>query len=576
MAWYNTNYQNRKKVTLAAAAGAGTNYQVLLKIGASTSASGYDLHLAGHSQSFPTGKGVGGDLAITASDETTLLDFWVEKITGSGASAVAYVWVEVAADLSTTNQVVCVYYNNSASPSNLSNGGNTFALFDDFPGSSLDTTTNWNALEQQNSCTLAVASSAARFTPGNTTGSGGKIKSKISLALRGWAIHVRGAWHYAATTTAQDFITFGFQDTTVGVINYGQANKKNVSFMLPMAAPGAAPNYRRADIEVASGTTDYEVSTNNIASIAEDTMTDIVGKLDYANAVGKLSVSGSEYTSSAFDAAVLSSITDMRPYIGGGQWSGSNSFYSDYDFVFVRKYQATEPAFSSVATEENASTTYTKSLIYTAAGTVALGNKATLLKAIVATATGTPKIVRAFAKSLLATAVGSPILGRPALHLKALAVTATGVVNLAKGFVYQKAMQAYATGSASLIAQKVKIVTMAATALANTSIARQYAYTKSLAATAVAAPSVTRVLSLTKRMTAVAVAQTSIGTMKAISVTLQAVATAMPSVAKALSLSMALRAIGNAITSISQDYGYLDKYPEQGIEDDYQDKYPQP
>ncbi len=349
MAWL-SGWTYRKKVTITGQSGAGTNYQILLKIGESSGASGADFHVAGHSASFPSGKGIGGDLRFTAADGSTLLDFWVEKITGTTPNRVAYVWVEVAADLG-TNQDIYVFYGNS-SASDASNGANTFPLFDDFPGSSLDTTTNWNALEQQNSCTLAIASSAARFTPGNTTGSGGKIKSKISLALRGWAIHVRGAWHYAATTAAQDFITFGFQDTTVGVINYGQANKKNVSFMLPMAASGAPPVYRRADIEVASGTTDYEVSTNNIAAAAEDTMTDIVGKLDYANAVGKLSVLGNEYTSSTFNSAVLSSITDMRPYIGGGQWSGSNAFYSDYDFVFVRKYQATEPAFSSIASEE--------------------------------------------------------------------------------------------------------------------------------------------------------------------------------------------------------------------------------
>lgn len=351
MAWYNASWLKRKKITVTGQTGAGTNYQVRLAIGESSGASGADFHLAGNSASFPSAKDTGGDLRFTAADGTTLLDFWIEKIaSGTTPNRTAIVWVEVSADLG-TNQYIYVYYGNAAA-SNGSNGANTFPLFDDFPGASLDTTTNWNALEQHNSCSLAIASSAARFTPGNTTGSGGKIMSKIALAARGWAIHVRGAWHYAATTTAQDFITFGFQNSDQGVINYGQATKKNVTFMLPMAAAGAGATYRRADIEIASGTTDYEVSTNNIATVAEDTMTDIVGKLDYANAIGKLSVLGNEYTSSAFNAAVLSSITDMRPYIGGGQWSGSNAFYSDYDFVFVRKYQATEPAYSSAAAEE--------------------------------------------------------------------------------------------------------------------------------------------------------------------------------------------------------------------------------
>ena len=137
MAWLDPNWTYRKQVTISSSSGAGTNYPVKLLIGASVSASGDDFHLEGNSLNFPAGFDDGGDLRFTASDEVTELDFWVEKVEGTGASAVATVWVEVAADLSSANQNVYCYYAN-ASATNSSNGGNTFQFYDDFEDGTLN------------------------------------------------------------------------------------------------------------------------------------------------------------------------------------------------------------------------------------------------------------------------------------------------------------------------------------------------------------------------------------------------------------------------------------------------------
>ena len=69
-------------------------------------------------------------------DNSTSLSYWIESYT-SGVSAV--IWVKFASILTTT---VSIYYGNVLVTSE-SNGVNTFILFDDFLGSSLDTTTNW-------------------------------------------------------------------------------------------------------------------------------------------------------------------------------------------------------------------------------------------------------------------------------------------------------------------------------------------------------------------------------------------------------------------------------------------------
>jgi len=135
MAWL-IGWQYRKKITISGSTGAGMNYQVLLKVGESLGATGYDFHVNGHSSNFPSGKNQSGDLRFTADDGTTLLDFWVEKVEGTSPNRVAYIWVEVSVNLDTNQDIYCYYGNPSAT--NVSNGDNTFLLFDNFDGASLD------------------------------------------------------------------------------------------------------------------------------------------------------------------------------------------------------------------------------------------------------------------------------------------------------------------------------------------------------------------------------------------------------------------------------------------------------
>jgi len=137
----------RKKITIAGSVGAGTNYQVLLKIGESSGASGADFNLEGLSAKFPSGKNDGGDLRFTASDGTTLQDFWVESVSGTSPNRVAYVWVEVSADLGTNQDIYCYFRNPNAT--NVSNIKNTFLVGDDFDDNSIDTSI-WTETDPNN------------------------------------------------------------------------------------------------------------------------------------------------------------------------------------------------------------------------------------------------------------------------------------------------------------------------------------------------------------------------------------------------------------------------------------------
>ncbi|OFY29764.1 MAG: hypothetical protein A2X01_14795 [Bacteroidetes bacterium GWF2_35_48] len=135
----NSVWHYRNKITIIGQNGAGTNYQVLLKIG---NASGGDFNLNGHSASFPSGKNTGGDLLFMASDGITVLPFWVQRVDGSGGSAVASVWVKVRDNLD-SNQDIYIYYGNSFSPPNGSNIDSTFVFGDDF---FTKNTTKWSFL----------------------------------------------------------------------------------------------------------------------------------------------------------------------------------------------------------------------------------------------------------------------------------------------------------------------------------------------------------------------------------------------------------------------------------------------
>jgi len=134
------SYAYKKQITITGQSGAGTDYQVPLLIGETSGASGENFDLGGYSLDFPSAKGDGGDLKFYADDETTVLPFWVESVTGSTPNRLATVWVKVSANLG-SNQNIYVYFGDASAP-NLSDGASTFIMFDDFNGS-LDTTL-WN------------------------------------------------------------------------------------------------------------------------------------------------------------------------------------------------------------------------------------------------------------------------------------------------------------------------------------------------------------------------------------------------------------------------------------------------
>jgi len=130
MAWL-TGWTYRKTITLSRASGAVSNYQMKLLVGESAGAAGEDVDCNSHCQTDFD------DLRFTNA-AGTVLDYWIESITGTTPNQLAIVWIEFDS-IGTGATTFYMYYGNAAATA-VSSGANTFITFDDFErGSDGDT-----------------------------------------------------------------------------------------------------------------------------------------------------------------------------------------------------------------------------------------------------------------------------------------------------------------------------------------------------------------------------------------------------------------------------------------------------
>lgn len=120
-----TGWKYRKPFTLSRASGAVTNYQMKLIVAESYGAIGAGVDANGCASSF-------NDIRFTKADGQTLLDYWIESISGTTPNQVATIWIECDS-IGTGATTFYMYYGNSEATA-YSNGNNTFLFFDHFDG----------------------------------------------------------------------------------------------------------------------------------------------------------------------------------------------------------------------------------------------------------------------------------------------------------------------------------------------------------------------------------------------------------------------------------------------------------
>ena len=131
-AWWNTDWQYRICHVIWGAFGAGIGYQIrIVVINGSGADGGGTVYVDNQARSDF------GDVRFVANDGSTVLSYWAESVfDGENATF----WVKVSDDLSASYVTIWMYYGNPAATSQ-SNGTDTFVVFDDFEGSTIDNST---------------------------------------------------------------------------------------------------------------------------------------------------------------------------------------------------------------------------------------------------------------------------------------------------------------------------------------------------------------------------------------------------------------------------------------------------
>ncbi len=339
MAWL-SDYTYRKKITITGQSGAGTNYQVKLLIGKASGATGEQFDLEGHClDTF-------ADIRFTDNDEETELKYWIESVAASGTSYLANVWVKVADSLESNVDIYCYY--GKTGDTTTSSGADTFGSekFDNFEwgsdGDNINTSggnvtwtevnTDVNISTEQEYTGIAADTRSMKLI-------GAASPSRSSLPLTAETVATYALYCFVYKETAAQFVY---------PINHGNGTKVVL-----------------VGIDVSEEIFYY------------DTQARFTGKYISADAWNTVEARNINFTAGTFDIYANGSLVKAGAAMYSGNLytnvfafqnqSGAAGKDAWIDNVIVRKWVATEPAFSSAGdeTEEAANTSFTATLTET-------------------------------------------------------------------------------------------------------------------------------------------------------------------------------------------------------------------
>ena len=307
--WYNGTWAYRKSHLITGSSGAGTNYQVRVIVHKAIGTdAGANVYL---------GTNVLDDFAdvrFTTSNGTTLLDYWLE--TGSLTSGTqATFWVEVAADLG-SNQTIYIYYGNSGATT-ASNGANTFTLFDDFTGASLDAS-KWTK-RGGGTPTFAgglMTVSANSTDPSKIVATGGPQTDNLAIVAR---FKVTGG-------------TDADERAGVGIHTANTTTPNGYNYVLHNFTAHNEASFLNDGNGWTTGTFTWTTNTNYIMEVFYDG-TNTRGRINYGT-----------WSSTA--------MTGRTGYAALNIGSKTAATTTVWDWAFIRKCLTTEPAHSTWGTEE--------------------------------------------------------------------------------------------------------------------------------------------------------------------------------------------------------------------------------
>jgi len=299
----------RKNILLNNPGSALTDYQVNLTIDTAA------LVTAGKMKSDCADLRFTDSTSYNTQDWASNHKYWIES--GCNTSATR-VWVKVPA-IPTGTSTIYAYYGN-ASAASASNGANTFMFFDDFTGSSLDTS-KW---------TMALGSAAVS-------------NSEVYFNAEGWLKSIP----LFGTNTSLKFRT---KTTVTTMLDYGY---------------GAAQNNDASIYETESPHTQV-LYTNNVQDGGISAFSTAYQTREIKR---ESTMSVKAYTNDIYDTQSTANINSNSVFIGFYDWSTGTTYI---DWAFVRKYVSPEPTAIEqlpdtipplVLIQSPNSTTYTSSTV---------------------------------------------------------------------------------------------------------------------------------------------------------------------------------------------------------------------
>lgn len=305
-AWFNEDWGYRQRVDITNSGSAQTDFQVSFTLNTDSL--------------FDNGKLRSDCNDIRVTDVNgKLLPYWIEQMAtacGNGQTAQT-IWVKVPS-ISTTGDTLYVYYGNPQAGS-YSDGKKVFTFFDDFSGSSIDT---------------------SKWTITNSTG-----WSVGSGVLTGTSTTGRLTSIQTFTTSSQPFLMASRHDVNTMATNGHEILGTYLSSS--NAFGGFLPH------SDTSGFTRTDSTWNNFnpspVTFSSYSIYKVYGA-DTSNMFVKMEQGANTYTSGAFVNTV-----SAEPIVLGERYDDAltgQSYDATWDWIYVRKYAATEPSVAAPTNEE--------------------------------------------------------------------------------------------------------------------------------------------------------------------------------------------------------------------------------
>ncbi|OQB02798.1 MAG: hypothetical protein BWY21_02219 [Parcubacteria group bacterium ADurb.Bin216] len=184
-----------------------------------------------------------GDLRFTASNGTTLLNYWIESKINS---TTAKIWVKVPS-LPTSGTTIYAYFGNP-SFSEQSSGSGTFELYDDFIGSSLSTS-KWGGSCTVSSGICSISNSVVSSISAYSYGLGYALRTYARLGNVGGSGNYQNMLFYSGSN-AYSYFDFGNSaNSNYSANTYNGSNAQ----LTNIGGSSAFPNYNIWEIKKISG-----------------------------------------------------------------------------------------------------------------------------------------------------------------------------------------------------------------------------------------------------------------------------------------------------------------------------------